>query len=229
MQNDDYSQPLFNALPPAVVALALAIFGVEAFLSLADRGIIGGPEAIGWRVQAIQDFSFFPQVLAWLFETGNWSIEHLKRFVTYPFIHASLTHAAFVIVFLLALGKLVGEVFGNLAVLFLFFACGIFGSLIYAGLVGGRQPLIGGYPSVYGLIGAYTFILWVRFKAAGENELQAFTLIGFLMGLQLFFAIFFQVGFDWVADVAGFAFGFVLTPALVPGAFQRLLDRMRQR
>ena len=229
MQDDDYAQPFFNALPPAVVALALAIFAVELLLTLGARGYVGGPGAIGWRLQAIQEFGFFSPVLAWLIETGNWSAEHLKRFVTYPFVHLGFTHAAFVIVFLLALGKLVGEVFGNIAVIVLFFACGIFGAVIYAGLVGDDRPLVGGFPSVYGLIGAYTFILWVRLKATGENEFQAFSLIGFLLALQLFFGIFFNVGMDWVAEVAGFIFGFVLTPALVPGAFGRLLDRLRQR
>ena len=229
MLSDRHTQPVFNALPPAVVALAFAIFAVEVLFTLAARGIIGGAEAIGWRVQAIQDFAFSAPLLSWQIETGNWSLEHLKRFVTYPFIHLGFTHSAFVIVFLLALGKLVGEVFGNLAVLILFFACGIFGALVYAGLVGDDRYLVGGFPSVYGLIGAYTFLLWVRYKAAGENEWQAFSLIGFLMGLQLFFGIFFEVGWDWVAEVAGFVFGFVLTPMLVPGAFRRMLERMRHR
>lgn len=229
MKEEDYTQPVFNALPPAVVALALAVFGVEVLLTMGARGYIGGGAGAGWRVQAIQDFSFSSPLLAWMFETGNWSIEHLKRFVTYPFIHLGFTHAAFVIVFLLALGKMVGEVFGNLAVLILFFGCGIFGALIYAGLVGDERFLTGGFPSVYGLIGAYTFLLWVRYNAMGENQYQAFYLIGMLMGLQLFFGIFFEVGYDWVAEIAGFVFGFVLTPALVPGAFRRFLDRIRQR
>ena len=91
------------------------------------------------------------------------------------------------------------------------------------------RPLVGGFPSVYGLIGAYTFLLWVRFGAMGENQYQAFTLIGFLLGIQLVFGVFFGSTSDWVAELAGFAFGFVLTPALVPGAFRRFLDRVRQR
>lgn len=229
MTNTNFNQPVFNAVPPSVVALALAIFAVEVLLTMGSRGYIGGPEAIGWRLEAIQRFAFLSQALAWMFETGNWPLEHLQRFVTYPFIHTGFTHAAFVIVFLLAFGKIAGEVFGNLAVLVLFFACGIFGALVYGGLIGDNRPLIGGFPSVYGLLGAYTFILWVRFRAIGENEWQAFSLIGFLLGIQLFFGIFFEVGWDWVAEVAGFVFGFVLTPALVPGAFRRFLDRMRQR
>ena len=42
MQDNRYSQPFFNTLPPAVVALAAAIFAVELLLSLGARGIIGG-------------------------------------------------------------------------------------------------------------------------------------------------------------------------------------------
>lgn len=229
MNDDRYSQPVFNVLPPAVVALALAILAVELLLWAGSRGLIGGPEAIGWRLEAIQEFAFFPEVLNWVIQTGNWGSSEMLRFLTYPFIHYGFGHMAFVIVFLLALGKLVGEVFGNFAVIVIFIVCGIFGALIYAGLIGGSQPLVGGFPSTYGLIGAYTFILWVRFKAIGENEWQAFSLIMFLLGIQLFFGIFFQVGWDWVAEIAGFACGFVLTPALVPGAFRRFLDRMRQR
>lgn len=229
MQDNEYTQPLFNALPPAVVALALAIFAVEVTLTLAEWGWIGGRQGVGWRLQAVREFAFFAPVLTWLIDTGNWMSGEARRFLTFPFVHLGITHAAFVIVFLLALGKLVGEVFGNLAVIVLFFACGVFGAVIYAGLIGDDLPLVGGFPSVYGLIGAYTFLLWVRFKAMGENEWQAFTLIGFLLGIQLFFGIFFDVGWDWVAEVAGFVFGFVLTPALVPGAFRRFLERMRQR
>lgn len=229
MANDDFSQPMFNRLPPAVVALALAIFMVEAILSLGARGWLGGEAAIGWRLQAIRDHGFFSPLLAWVVETGNLASPELVRFVTYPFVHLSVTHAVFVIVFLMALGKLVGEVFGNVAVLILFFACGVFGAFVYAGLTGDTRPLVGGFPSVYGLIGAYTFLLWVGYGARGESQYRAFTLIGFLMGIQLIFGVLFGASNDWVAEIAGFALGFVLTPALAPGAFRRFLMRMRQR
>ena len=155
-------QPLFNALPPVVVALALAIFGVELLISAGARGYIGGPEAVGWRLEAIREFAFFSPVLEFVIERQAWMSPELRRFVTYPFIHLGFAHVIFVIVFLLALGKLVGEVFGNLAVLIVFFGSAIFGALIFAGLTGDSRPLVGGYPGVYGLIGAYTFLLWVE-------------------------------------------------------------------
>ena len=168
-------------------------------------------------------------IIPWMIETGTWPPELLTRFLSYSFVHWGFTHAIFVIVFLMALGRLVGEVFGNIAVLILFVACGVFGALIYAGISGSDQPLVGGYPSVYGLIGAYTFLLWVGYGQIGENQYRAFTLIGFLLGIQLLFGLIFGTSNDWIAELAGFALGFVLTPALAPGAFRRFLDRMRQR
>lgn len=222
-------QPLFNALPPVVVALALAIFGVELLISAGARGYIGGPEAVGWRLEAIREFAFFSPVLEFVIERQAWMSPELRRFVTYPFIHLGFAHVIFVIVFLLALGKLVGEVFGNLAVLIVFFGSAIFGALIFAGLTGDSRPLVGGYPGVYGLIGAYTFLLWVSYGVTGENQYRAFTLIGFLMGIQFIFGFLFGSTNDWVAEIAGFLVGFAISPMLVPGGFRRLLNRLRQR
>ncbi|MEO9827415.1 MAG: rhomboid family intramembrane serine protease [Paracoccaceae bacterium] len=229
MQDENFSQPMFNALPPAVVALALAMFAVEVFFYLAEAGIVGGPEAIGWRAAAVQELGFFAAVIPWMIETGNWLPEHLLRFVSYPFLNWGFTSAIFSIVLLLALGKLVGEVFGNLAVLIVFFSCAIFGALIFAGLTGSERPLIGAYPSVYGLIGAYTFLLWVRFGQMGQNQYQAFTLIGFLLGIQLIFGMLFGSSSDWVAEVAGFVLGFFIAPFLAKGAMRQLFNKLRQR
>ena len=39
MNDDDHMQPLFNALPPAVVALALALVAVELILGAAGAGL----------------------------------------------------------------------------------------------------------------------------------------------------------------------------------------------
>ncbi len=229
MQDEDFSQPMFNALPPAVVALALAMFAVEVFFYFAESGFIGAEEAIGWRVWAVRELGFFAPLIPWMIETSNWGPEHLVRFISYPFMHWGFTSAIFSIVLLLALGKMVGEVFGNLAVLIVFFACAIFGALIYAGLTGSERPLIGAYPSVYGLIGAYTFLLWVRFGQMGQNQYQAFTLIGFLLGIQLIFGMLFGATSDWVAEIAGFVLGFFIAPFLAKGAMRQLFDKLRQR
>jgi len=47
-----------------------------------------------------------------------------------------------------------------------------------------------------------------RLAAVGANRYRAFSLIGFLLLIQLVFAILFGSSQDWIADIAGFAAGF---------------------
>lgn len=219
----------FNPLPTAVVGLAVVILGIEVLFSLGQRGLIGGPEAVGWRLAAIRDFGFIDQVFDWMIANLRFPPEHLVRFVTYPLIHVSFTHAIFVVIFVLAIGKMVGEVFGSVAVLTVFFSSSIFGALVFGLLLNSDIPLVGGYPGVYGLIGAYTFLLWVSMIATGGNQYRAFSLIGVLLGIQLLFAVFFDTGMDWVADLSGFVCGFFLSFLVSPGGWQRALNKLRQR
>ena len=69
----------------------------------------------------------------------------------------------------------------------------------------------------------------------GRMLLYAF--IGFVAGLaliallfvQFVFGVVFGGGWEWVADVAGFAAGFLLSFVVSPGGFRRVLDQVRQR
>lgn len=218
-----------NPLPAVVVALSLAIFGVEAMLWAAGQGIIGGAAGVGWRIDAIQTYGFSGRLFDWMVETRRFEFDNMIRFVTYPFIHNSFLHVAMVLVFLLALGKMVSEVLGSMALIITFFTCAIVGALAFALITDVQEPLYGGYPAVYGLIGTYTFILWVRLGRSGQNQMQAFSLIAMLMGIQLIFGLLFTVGFTWIAEVVGFVTGFLIAPLVAPGGFRRFLDKMRQR
>lgn len=225
----DHDSP-FNSIPPVVVALVAALFGVELMFSLAKSGLIGATRGgADWRIFAIQDYAFSSEIFRWMLETSRWPPEHLRRFVTYLFVHGNFTHMVMVCVFILALGKMVGETFRQWSVLVIFFGSGIAGALAYGFLVDTGQPLFGGYPGAYGLIGAFTFILWVGYGRAGQNQLQAFRLIGFLMGIQLLFGLVFGANKDWVAELAGFFTGFVLSGVVQPGGWATLIRTMRQR
>lgn len=228
MEHDPDAPPL-NPLPPVVWFLALPIIAVEAMFNLGARGIIGGAGAVGWRLGAFEDYAFSGQVLDWMIATGRYPTEHMLRFVTYTFLHVSFTHALFVVVFILALGNMVGGVFRAWAVLLIYYASAIVGALAYGVFLDDPTPLVGGYPAVYGLIGAFTFLLWVNLSAVGENQYRAFTLIGFLLGIQLLFGLLFGGRNDWVADIAGFACGFVLSFVVSPGGWSNVVARLRQR
>lgn len=216
-----------NPLPPVVAALFLVIMGIEIAFFLGARGIVGGPAAVGWRLSAIQSYAFSGEIVDWMWDSGVWPAEHLIRFVSYSFVHTSFTHALFVGVFVLAMGKMVGEIFGSLAMLAIFLVSAVGGALIYALLLDDPMPLVGGFPAVYGLIGAFTFILWRRLGAVGANQTRAFSLIAMLMGIQLVFGLIFGGSADWVADLGGFATGFVLSFFVSPGGWARMRGKIR--
>lgn len=229
-RRQDPNQPrAVNPLPPAVLGLAVVIFGIELLFNLAERGIFGGAGGIGWRQAALQDYAFFGEALRWMIANGSYPPDLVARFVTYPLLHLSLTHAIFVCVFILAMGKMVGEALGNVAVLVIFFGASVGGALVYGLALSDPYPLVGGFPGVYGLIGGYTFLMWVQAQVLKQSQLTAFRLIAALLAIQLVFGLIFGTRNDWIADLAGFATGFGLSFLLVPGGWARLRDAIRKR
>ena len=228
MSDPDF-QPPVNPLPPAVTALFVMIAGIEGILMLAEAGVIGGAEGIGWRLGLIREYGFSGDIFDWMVANGQWPLQEILRFVTYPFLNLGFTHGLFAVVLLLALGKMVAETMGQLAFVIVFFVSGIGGALIYAVLLDDPVWLVGAYPHVYGLIGAYSFVLWRVIGAQGGPQHRAFTLIALLMVIQLFWGVFFNTGTQWVAELAGFFVGFGLSFALVPGALARMRDRIRRQ
>lgn len=233
MSSED-NVPAVNPLPAAVVLLLLPMLAAEIVFQVGNAGLAGGPAAVGWRVAAIERFAYSGEILAWMWETGRWPWEHLIRFVSYPFVHGSFTQALIAGVMFVAIGKMVAEVFGGAAMVVIFFVSSITGALVFGLLGGAPSYLIGAFPPVYGMIGAFTWILWRRLSLVGEDQARAFTLIGFLMGAQLLFSLFFSLfgesggQHEWLADLAAFATGFLLSFLLAPGGWARLLGRLRQ-
>ena len=224
----DNNAPPLNPLPPVVWALTLPLIAIEVVLGLENAGLVGGA-ATGWRLDAVQRFGFSPELMRAMIEAGQYPLAGLVRLVSYPLVHLSFSHSLFAIVILLALGKMVGEVFRWWAVLIVVFGASIVGALAYTALPWSAGALIGAYPGGYGLIGAFTYLMWMRQVAQGGSQLRAFQMIGVLMGFQLLFGLLFGGGWYWVAELAGFATGFLLSFAVSPGGVTRLRRRLRQR
>ncbi|MCV6823628.1 MULTISPECIES: rhomboid family intramembrane serine protease [Halocynthiibacter] len=223
-----YTESPFLALPWAVVCLALVVAGVEGYLLLSEFGAFG-PAKIGMRGTAIQEFGFNGAVVSYFLETGRIVPGHLMRLFTYSFVQPGFSQAVFIAVLVLALGKLTAESLGNVALLIIFFASAFIAAFVY-GLVFGAQAIAyGGYPGVFGLIGAYTFIRYQEYAASGGPKTRAFKLIAVLAGLRLFLAFFYGWQSNWVADFAAFPVGVILAIALVPGAFAGFVAKMRRQ
>lgn len=222
-----HNAPPLNPLPMVIWALALPMIALEIVLQAGEAGM-GGPMGGEWRFQAISLGAVVPDLFREMASLGSFPPEHLARLLAYPFIHGNLTHALFAIVILLALGKFVGEVLRGWQVLAVFVLSGIVAAVVYCALPMIKAPLIGAYPPVYGLIGAFTLILYLRLQGSGV-QYRAFQLIGMLMAVQLLFGLIFGGGWEWVADLAGFAAGFGLTLVFMPGGIARLRQRLRGR
>lgn len=218
-----------NPVPPVILAVAGMMIAVEAGLAMAGAGMLGGGGGLGWRGLAVENYAFAPRALELLVEGRGWHLDVLKRFVTYAFVHQSTTQAVFAVVITLAMGKFSGEVLSGAALGVLCLACTVGAAVVFGVLVGQNTPLFGGYPLAYGLIGAYTAILFVSLGRQGQRQIAAFRLIGFLVILQLVFSVFFGPAPTWIAELAGFAIGFALTPLLAPGGWAALLARVRAR
>ena len=70
--------------------------------------------------------------------------------------------------------------------------------------------------------------MWQRLAETGQQQLRAFSLIAVLLGIQLLFGVFFGPTTQWVADLSGFAFGFVASVLLVPGGLARVIYLLRR-
>lgn len=205
-------------MSPAILAIAIAILVIELAVTAGARGLVGGPLGIGWRANLIEQFAVSDRLFEWMWATGNWSLPDLARFVAYAFVHVSFSQAVFAAVFVLALGKFVGDVAGGLRATVIFLGSAIVGALVYVLVVQDAGFLTGGFPGAYGLIGAFSYVLMTRLEQMGGNQLQAFQLLGILMAIQLGFGLIFGGPPHWIADLAGAGAGFALMALMQPGA-----------
>ena len=223
------NEPILNDLPPVAIGLAAGIVLVEALFAAGGVTAIGGATGIGWRVEAIQDYAFSPVVLERIIERGDASFGLLRRFVTYAAIQQSWLGALFAAAMVLALGNAVGRVLGSVQMILLVVISTMGSALVFGLVLDGPVPLIGAFPAVYGLIGAFTYSLWLRLGEMGKNQLAAFRLIGVLLAIQFLFGLLLGASSTWIAELAGFAIGFAVSPLLVPGGFAALLAKARNR
>lgn len=218
-----------NPLPWAVWLLILPIIGAESAFLAGQVGLVGGPEAIGWRVLAVQRLGFSGALMEYVLETRRLLPAHLWRLASYPLVHLAPLQTLFAVVLIASLGRAVGQVFHGAAVLVVAIGASVGGALVYGAIFPEPYWLVGGYPAVFGLVGAYTFMLWNDILASKAPRAQAFALVGVLLGLRVLVGLTLGTGHDWAADLAGFGIGFGLSFLVSPGGWRAAVDRLRQR
>ncbi len=213
----------FNPVSPIVVVLVLVMVGVELVFQAAEHGLIGGPQATGWRVEMMRFFGFHKAVFAHILKGGQIEPKVIWPFLSYLFIYRSFMHTLIAAALILALGKMIADMFSGLAVAVLFVACGLAGALAFGWLSkDGGFPLVGAYPVFYGFIGTFTWIQIFDLRAKGKSILPAFSSIIGLLVLRIGFMLYAGVANDWAADLAGLITGFLLAYILAPDGKDRI-------
>jgi len=218
----DTPTPAVNPLPPAVIILFLIIVGGEIYVAGAEASLWGNFDA---RINLIRQFAFMPEGFGRALSSNILVPELFWRMITYPFLHGSLMQGIFASVFILAMGKFVGEVLGNIAVLAIFFASAVFASLGFALFTNSSFPLFGGFPAAYGLIGAFTFVLFSRTDGLLSQQLMAFRLLGILMLINIGFSLLQNGPPLWVAELSGAVTGFVSAAIIHPGGVRFIINK----
>lgn len=196
--------PVFNAMPPAVLLIALSIVGV----SLAG--------------QLLPDFQ------RWMYSAGVFiaaergaslptqSLGPLAPLVLHVYIHYGFLHIAMNLAILVATGRAVGErlghgLLGSAGFLFLFFACAVTGVALENLFHQGPPTEMGGASTaVSGLIAAAG---WVRGGWRGMARL-ALPWIAINIGIGLLGGLM-PIPIAWLGHIGGTLGGMVLTPLVI--------------
>jgi rhomboid protease GluP len=226
----DLNASPINPLPVLVWLVILAMTGIELALWLGGRGLIGGPEAVGWRLEALQRSGFSTGLQAWMLENARFPALHMGRYLSYSFVHTGPLHAFFVVILIAALGKAYGEAQGRLRLLLLMVLPPALGAAVFGLILGGHELgwLFGGMPMAFGLVGGLTWHRW-RIAATRTEQLRAFGIIGALLLARLGFGLMVEAGHGWVAEFAAFGIGFALAASVAPGRWQALRARLLMR
>ena len=89
-------------------------------------------------------------------------------------------------------------------------------------------PLFGGFPAAYGLIGAFTFVLFSRSEGLLSQQLMAFRLLGILMLINIGFSLLQNGPPIWVAELCGAVTGFISAAIIHPGGVRVIVNKFRQ-
>ncbi len=226
----DLNASPLNPLPGVVWLLLLAIIGIEAVVWAGGAGFIGGQQAVGWRVEAIQRFAFSSAIQDFMLQNMRFPTPHILRYVSFSFIHAAPMHALFGAVLVAALGKSVAQSFGPLRFLLLVLLAPVFGAAVFGLFTSANSLgwLFGAMPMAFALVGGFTWLKWR--EAAGDvvKQRRAFGMIGILLAARLGFGLFAEAGPAWMAEVVSFAFGFAGSALFLgSGSWARLRARLR--
>ncbi len=189
-------------LPRALVALVLFMTATELVLQAGDLGIVGDG-MLRFRVYAAGAF------WASLFHGAEplFALQPITMFVSHALLHGGLLHLAMNAAILLGLGRMIGERYGDGAVLPLFLLSAIAGGIVFALINDSDIPMVGASGAVFGFLGVWTAWDWYRHRAYGlSTRPVAMRAVGLLL-INILFYFGFGGMIAWEAHVGGYLAG----------------------
>jgi len=227
MPDDDTRAMPFGPVPAIIWVLAALIAGGELLIWAGAQGWIGGADAAAWRLQAIQRHGMSRAVVEWMLTNRQFPPDHLQRLFTYPFVQIGPLQAGLVTLALLTLGRVVGDVLRSGRLLVTMAAATLGGALAFGAIPGTVTVLIGGFPVMFGLLGAFAGLLMIGGFALRIRRARAFALITLMLGLRLALGLSVEPGVTWVADLTAFAVGAGAAMLARPGGLRALRASIR--
>ena len=151
-------------------------------------------------------------------------LEHLPgqyKLLTYMFLHGSILHLLFNMIFLFVFGDNVEDAMGHFRFILFYLACGVIAAIVYSALTEFTEvPLIGASGAVSGVIGAYLMLhpnirVWVLVPFPKLPFIPLRFSAAFVIGVWILYqfgsAVFFpSQTVAWWAHVGGFFAGAAL-------------------
>lgn len=194
-----------------LAAITLLCVAIEVTLNLADYGVI---EIFRLRQLAYGYGGFWPGLLeSW---EPNYTGQPIAMFVTYGFLHASPAHLIVNMITLWSLGLAVIERVNATGFLILYGVSMIGGSLGYALLASGVQPMVGASGALFGLAGgvlAWAYLDRFTYNRGVWPIAQAVALL-FILNLVLWWVMDGQLA--WQTHLGGFLSGWLIAYIIDP-------------
>ena len=222
----------FNKMPTAVL-IAIGLIGVlELFFQGANSGIVQNVDGVALRNRWIHLFGFHMGHIETMWITSEVNINGLYQAFTFNFVQRNLPSALIGLALFAALGKYVAERRGQLCFVATLLLAPLFGLICYVFISPPLGPIVGIFPAVFGLIGGFTIEQIERRREDDEPILPAFSLITFLMMVQLIYFFLFGTSTEWIAEFFAFVAGCGI--ALIigdqnEGRRRKILQKIRSR
>lgn len=142
------------------------------------------------------------------------------RLITATFLHADMSHALFNSISLVLFGPALERLCGKMKFLFIYLGAGIIGNIASLFFLHPLQPHLGASGCIYGLFGAYLFIIYKRPHLIDPQSRQIVLTI-FIIGIVMTFI---QPNINIYAHLFGALGGYLLSPIVIKGRRANIVD-----